>query len=171
VYVKITLKPHISLTNERKRPQAKRALEFMLMFYVAAEFKVNLCVLQATHTEWFKIAEWDLERSHCPAICSEAGTAAFPDRMTFRTYVYLTSFSDEDYSTIICCPSPSIQKCVLVQLKSLLVVQDKLFPSSLWKPFTHLKAATMSPLHFILSSRVLSFFSSCDTLQLGHVFL
>lgn len=50
MYVKITLKPHTSLTNERKRPQAKRALESMLVLYLAAEFKVNPCVLKATHT-------------------------------------------------------------------------------------------------------------------------
>lgn len=101
MYVKIILKPHISLTNERNRPQAKKALEFMLVFYVAAEFKVNPCVLNATHTEWFKIAGWDLERSHCPVICSMTGTAAFPDIMTLQAYVYLTCFSDEDYPSTL----------------------------------------------------------------------
>lgn len=55
VYTKITLKLHISLTNETQRPQAKRALEFMLVFYLAVEFKVNPCVLEATHTERLKI--------------------------------------------------------------------------------------------------------------------
>lgn len=167
--MKITLQPCLSLTNEGQRPQAKRALEFMLEFYLAAEFKVNSYKLKTTHTEWFKLSRRDIERSNHPAICSKVGTAAFLDRMTFQTYVYLTCFSDEDYSEIIYFHSRIIQKSTLLQFKSLFLVKDKLFPW-LQKPLMYLKVVTMSPLSFILSNISFSF-SSYDTLQLVYVFL
>lgn len=139
----------------------------MLEFYLAAEFKVNSYKLKATHTEWFKLSRRELERSNHPAICSKAGTAAFPDRMTFQTYVYLACFSDEDNSEIIYFHSRIIQKSTLLQFKSLFLVKDKLF-SRLQKPPMYLKVVTMSPLSFILSSISFSY-SSYDTLQLVYV--
>lgn len=142
VYVEITLKPH-HWKWETQRPQAKRALEVMLVFYPAAEFKMSPCVLKAVHTEWFQRAGWDWERSCCPAICPKAGTAAFFDRMTFWTYVYLTCFSDEGYSQIICSSSLIIYESALLQFQSLVAAEDKSFPP-LWKTFTHFKIVIMS---------------------------